>query len=474
MAEESMDQARQEDLLQDGETRLAKQLNALPKNLDQLARQRKSLGQSGVGISGDTLVQLVDGRRVPIRQLAGQKTDIWTLANDWKINAGQCADIFSTGSHDLLEITLASGRIIRVTDQQRVFGLDQWVRAGDLKVKDRIAIARQIPEPALPLVWQKDHLLLLGHLVGDGSYLKHQPLRYTNESEENLAAVTAAAERAFGVTVNRNEGVGNWDQLVFSGNGNRWHPAAMNKWLRDLGIFDQNSYIKHLPPEIFQLSNAQIAYLLQHAWATDGCVYEPNAEKKKDKPRIYFSTCSRRLADDFEALLLRLGFVGRLHKIEQESGNPVYNVDISGADHQKRFLEEVGAFGPRSEPAKKVLALLAKIKPNTNVDTIPKAVWVHVKARMKALGITQRQMAAMRGTAYGGTAHFKFDPSRETLADYAERLDDDQLRQWAASDVFWDRIVKIEPAGKEETFSLAVPSLACYLADGIVCHDATN
>lgn len=460
--------------MQNGAADLTAQLCQLQESLSQIGRQRKTLARSGAGVSGDTLVQLVDGRRVPIRQLAVQKPEIWTLTNNWTIASGSCADVFSMGRHNLLQITLASGRIIRVADKQRVFGLDQWIRASDLKVKDRIAIARQVPEPAMPLVWQNDHLLLLGHLVGDGSYLKHQPLRYTSESEANLAAVTAAAERAFGVTVNRNEGVGNWDQLVFSGNGDRWHPAAMNKWLRDLGIFDQNSYIKHLPPEIFQLSNAQIAYLLQHAWATDGCVYEPNADKKKDKPRIFFATCSRRLADDIEALLLRLGFVGRLHRTEQASGNPVYSVDISGADHQKRFLEEVGAFGPRSEPAKKVLALLAKIKPNTNVDTIPKEVWVYVKARMKALGITQRQMAAMRGTAYGGTAHFKFDPSRETLADYAERLDDDQLRQWADSDLFWDRIVTIEPAGKDETFSLAVPGPACYVADGVICHDATQ
>jgi replicative DNA helicase len=474
MAAESMEQARQNGALQNGESDLGTQLSQLQTSLDQLARQRKRLARSGAGVSGETLVQLTDGRRVPIRHLVGQKPAIWTLSNAWSIGAGQCADAFSMGRHTLLKITLASGRIVRVTDQQLLFGLDQWIRAGDLKVKGRIAIARQIPEPAMPLVWQDDHLLLLGHLVGDGSYLKHQPLRYTSESEENLAAVTAAAEKAFGVTVNRHDGVGNWDQLVFSGNGDRWHPAAMNKWLRDLGIFDQNSYIKHLPPEVFQLSNAQIAYLLQHAWATDGCVYEPNADKKKDKPRIFFATCSRRLADDIEALLLRLGFVGRLHETEQESGNPVFSVDISGADHQKRFLEEVGAFGPRSEPAKKVLALLTKIKPNTNVDTIPKEVWVHVKARMKALGITQRQMAAMRGTAYGGTAHFKFDPSRETLADYAERLDDDKLRQWARSDLFWDRIVKIEPDGKEETFSLAVPGQLNYLVDGVICHDANK
>ena len=37
--------------------------------------------------------------------------------------------------------------------------------------------------------WPEHELVLLGQLVGDGSYLKHQPLRYTTASEENSAAV---------------------------------------------------------------------------------------------------------------------------------------------------------------------------------------------------------------------------------------------------------------------------------------------
>ena len=70
-----------------------------------------------------------------------------------------------------------------------------------------------------------------------------------------------------------------------------------------------------------------------------------------------------------------------------------------------------------------------------------------VRARMQALGVSPRVMAAMRGTAYGGAAHFAFAPSRAVLLDYATRLDDDELRDLATSDVFWDRVVAVEPVG---------------------------
>jgi replicative DNA helicase len=91
---------------------------------------------------------------------------------------------------------------------------------------------------------------------------------------------------------------------------------------------------------------------------------------------------------------------------------------------------------------------------------------------MAAAGVTQRGMAALRGTSYGGTSHFKFAPSRAVVASYAELLDDSALADAATSDLFWDRVVAIEPAGVEEVYDLTVPGPACWLADGIVSHNS--
>ena len=58
------------------------------------------------------------------------------------------------------------------------------------------------------------------------------------------------------------------------------------------------------------------------------------------------------------------------------------------------------------------------------------------------------------------------------LAEYAEILDDEEIRKQATSDLFWDRIVDIQPAGVEEVFDLTVPGPASWLADGIVSHNS--
>ena len=81
-------------------------------------------------------------------------------------------------------------------------------------------------------------------------------------------------------------------------------------------------------------------------------------------------------------------------------------------------------------------------------------------------------MASLRGTTYGGSSHFKFAPSRATMASYAEILHSDQLRMWSTSHLFWDRVVAVGLEGAEEVFDMTVPGPASWLADGIVSHNS--
>ena len=187
---------------------------------------------------------------------------------------------------------------------------------------------------------------------------------------------------------------------------------------------------------------------------------------------MYYATTSEGLARDVAALLLRLGIIARLTTSVKAGYRPSFHVRVSGAAAQREFLRVVGAHGPRVAPADALAERLADVTTNTNVDTLPAEAFALVRARMQTLGVSQRQMAAMRGTAYGGTAHFAFAPSRAVLLDYATRLDDDELRDLATSDVFWDRVVAVEPGGDEDVFDLTVPGVANWLADGIVSHNS--
>jgi len=332
-----------------------------------------------------------------------------------------------------------------------------------------VAVARQFPSVTNPVVWSDAEISLLGHLVGDGSYLKNQPLRYTTSSEANSQLVTECV-LALGGTVKRRAGRGNWHQLLIANNGNRWQAAGVGAWLKGLGIYNQRSHQKHLPRAVFQMSDAQIGLLLKHLWATDGCIHvRPAGRRGSDA--VFFSTCSEQLARDVSALLLRLGIIGRMGQIRQRVGRAVFNVHVCSSEQQALFLARVGAFGPREAPAKVLAAKIALTRSNPNVDTLPQELNALLQSAMNAEGLTWREKGPMRDTSYS-SANFRHSPSRTTFASYVDLLSDRSLNVWSSSDLFWDRVVAVGLEGEEEVFDMTVPGPASWLADGVVSHNS--
>jgi replicative DNA helicase len=98
-------------------------------------------------------------------------------------------------------------------------------------------------------------------------------------------------------------------------------------------------------------------------------------------------------------------------------------------------------------------------------------MYAQIKSSMNAQGLSGRQIGAMRGTTYSST-NFRKSPSRATFNSYVDLLDDDALKSWSSSDLFWDRVVASGLEGEEEVFDMTVPGPASWLADGIVSHNS--
>ena len=312
---------------------------------------------------------------------------------------------------------------------------------------------------------------MLAHLLGDGSFVRRQPIRYASRDEHCLAAVSTAAQH-FGVTPVRDEYAA---ARVTTLRLRAPHRLARRKrnpiasWLDELGLFGLRSHEKFVPAGVFSLPKRQIALFLRHLWATDGSVTLTAGGRSG---RIYFSSTSRRLLNDVALLLLGFGISARLRTVPAGRHRTQFTLDVSGRDDQLRFLHEVGVHGARAEACGQLALILEGVRGNPNVDTVPKEVWSRVRSILTERGTTHREFAAALGTQFCGSTLWKRAPSRQRLAHVARVLDAADLELLATNDVLWDEVVSIDPLGEQDVYDATVLGGHNFVANGIAVHNS--
>jgi replicative DNA helicase len=437
-----------------------------PSNLVILAA-RPAMGKC---LSGSTLVlDPISGSRRRIDELVdagrrGEPTAVATLSRSLRLSPTSVSHFHDNGVQPVFRLRTRLGREVVATANHPFLTMGGWVQLSELREGQRVATPRALPyfgTRALP----ESEVALLAYLIGDGS-LGGSGCRFTTNSDVLLADVRRHAA-AIGVQV---KPVGT-NTLSYALVTRRGAPNPLLDRVRAHGLGGSTSATKFVPQAIFEAPRGQVALFLNRLFACDGSVY-----RNEQYAQVTYTTISERLARDLQHLLLRFGIVAKL----RELARPVYEgtdkraweLQVTDPQGVRTFAADIGILGKDERLAAAVALFDSRTGGSPNRDLVPAEVWNRI---LEVRGQrTWRELSVATGRPAGHNWHVgQRAPSRALLGEIVAVWPDEVVQDLATSDVYWDEIVSIEPAGEERVYDLTVPGDHNFVAEDVILHNST-
>ncbi|WP_354011299.1 replicative DNA helicase [Endozoicomonas lisbonensis] len=248
----------------------------------------------------------------------------------------------------------------------------------------------------------------------------------------------------------------------------------LTKWLDAIGLNNRLAHEKTIPEVVYQLEKDGLAMFLSHLFTCDGSAFVQG----NGQCRISYSSSSYELIKGLQHLLLRFGVNAKIReKVTRYPGAQVpYELEVLSQSSIQAFIDSIGIFAKedRIEAVRKELA--GKV-PHDNSDILPESVCEYI---LKLKGDRSwREIYTSAGKIYPEnynphlTGASRRGVSRRRAALFAELFADDYLRHLASSDLYWDKIVSIEPQGDRQVYDLTVPDTHNFVAEDFCVHNTT-
>ena len=398
------------------------------------------------------------GERLTIEE-AVQRRIPHVLGFTWhgSIEPGQVKAWVDSGIKPCFKVTTRTGRAVEVTGHHPFLTVQGWQPLHDIQVGDRIAVPRAVRCFGRDQSTSLDLVRLLAYYVAEGAITVGTP-SITNADPEIVSDYIAAVTRNFPNLDVRRRGIA---YFASGKQGRKNNPVR--EWLKSEGLWAKKAEYKRFPDSAWEWDRPRLAEFIKAIMSCDGTIYAMGGY-----PRIEFALASEGLAQDMHHAFVRFGIVAKLWKKRDRC----WRVEITEPKSVARYQSEIGWIGEKSR------RFTGELPPRQgNLGHLPNEIWAKVRFSADQGGMTLMEVARSAGEPHSEDRGFNPHTSRRLpqhrLAAYAEALHDDNLRQLASEDIYWDEVVSIDSTGEHQVYDLAVPETHNFIAQDILVHNTS-
>ncbi len=364
----------------------------------------------GKCLSAEAQILLADGSLKTMGEIyQAQTADLLTLGPNWRFHLTQPSTYVDDGHKPVFRVSTRSGRTLETTLTHPYLTIQGWRPLSELAVGQKIAVPRILP------VFGNEELpeAEISRLVGQ-------------QGQDGFA-----------------------------------QPTSQDTWVQ------KNSGI---PAIIFRLNQRCLAEFLNRLFAAYGWA----TVSTLGQAQLGLTNVHETLARQVQHLLLRFGILSQISMnavVTEGDASLIWQLDITDAPSIKIFIQDIGIFG-KENAIERVKSALHNCRYQTNQDLIPIEVWELLReAKGEESWQSLAQRAGLKGTSNIHTG--KRAPTRERLFALATALENTELQNLAASEVYWDEIVGIEPLGLKQVYDLTIPETHNFVANDICVHNTS-
>ena len=422
----------------------------------------------GICVTGDTLVHDAEtGNRVRIDKLEHRTGEFVCqgVDSDYRTATGVLTHWVCNGKKPVYQVTLRSGKRVKMTGNHRLLTEEGWQELRSLTVGDYIGTPRRLAvEEKKATYGDLDRIRVLAYLLADGSLSSVGPTAdFVNKSPRLISAYKDSLKTFERLKISTLEQVRGVTRVMVAGRDKtHYHETnSLVAWLRELGLKTTSggctSDTKFIPEFVFGLDRADIAFFLACYWDCDGYV---------GKKLVHVKTISLRLAEGIQTLLLRLGIASTIYESNyrskrREGSTTAYQVTVYDL---AQFDEKIGWLTLEKSFAK------GKFRNRLASDTVSRnavvreirSVWRGSDRGLSEVGFDRQNLLPSKLAKHPriGVSAVKAIAGQINLPDTNRALR-----------IKWDEISSINYLGEELVYDITVSGIHNYVGNNVLLHN---